>query len=343
MRAISHANAPGTSARRFGAFTLVELMVSIALLSFLLLVLSGVTESARAAWTNGKRRVETFQNARAALEVMAREITPAVVDTRMQFVMAPGELLARAGALNVAEEAPALLWMAPLGENGELRCVGYYLYRDAERKFYRLKRIFTGPKDAAGKTSEFFPRMTNLSDPRDAALRVSPVHAKWFTRNWNAKAFDEEDPLNERAIVSGAADGVIAFWAQPLDLLGNPIPWLSEAAHHPKSELLYNSAAYFQVATSTPFESGKSFTYLAETPQSMKANRVPAAIEFTVITLDSELLARDSTVIPPQQNVLEHGALDVERSARETIDLLRAKRIHTARVFSTRAKLTNGS
>jgi hypothetical protein len=316
----------------------------MALLSFLLLMLSSITDSARHAWTDGKRRAETFQSARTALEVMAREITPAIVDTRMQFVIAPGELLTSAGAQNVAPETPAILWMAPLGENGELRCVGYYLFRDTERKFYRLKRLYVGPKNVDGEVESYFPRMINLKDQRDATLRTSPVGAKWFTRNWGRQTFDEENPQNTRAVVSGAADGVIAFWAQPLDVLGNPIPSLAEAANHPKSDLIYNSAAYFQVATSRPFENGASFMYLAETPQSMKANRVPAAIDFTVITLDSDLLAKDGIVIPTQVNVLEKGGvLNVEQSTRQTIDLLRAANINTARVFTTRAKLTNGS
>ena len=316
----------------------------MALLSFLLLMLSGITDSARRAWNDGKRRAETFQSARTALEVMAREITPAIVDTRMQFVIAPGELLTSAGAQNVVPEAPAILWMAPLGENGELRCVGYYLYRDVDRKFYRLKRLCVGPKNVDGEAESYFPQMINLNDPRDAKLRTSPVSAKWFTRNWGQKTFDEENPQNTRAIVSGAADGVIAFWAQPLDVLGNPIPSLAEAANHPKSDLIYNSAAYFQVATSRPFENGASFIYLAETAQSMKANRVPAAIDFTVITLDSDLLAKDGVVIPTQANVREKaGVLNVEQSTRETINLLRAANINTARVFTTRAKLTNGS
>lgn len=325
------------------AFTLVELMVSVSLLAFLLFVLNAVTDSARGAWSDGKRRVETFQSARTALEIMSREITPAVVDTRMQFVIAPGELLTQAGAQNVAPETPALLWLAPLGEDGELRLVGYYLYRDAAKQFFRLKRIYAEPKDSAGKPAEYFPKMVNLTDPRDATLRTSPIDAKWFTRSWEKDAFNEEDPLNTKAIVSGASDGVIAFWVQPLDTLGNPIPWLSRDTVHPNSELLYNSSAYFQVATSTPFESGRSFQYLAETAQSMKANRVPAAIEFTVVTLDSDVIAKGRTV-PDQENVVDsRGVLDVEKSLQKFTDHLRANKINTARVFSTRAKLVNGS
>src|SRR3954451_24879323 len=98
-----------------------------------MLILAGVTEAAGRAWREGQSRTETFQNARTALEIVARELTPAVVDTRMQFVVGPGSILTRAGAKHVAPDTPMLLWMAPVGEDGGLRCVGYYLYRDQER------------------------------------------------------------------------------------------------------------------------------------------------------------------------------------------------------------------
>jgi prepilin-type N-terminal cleavage/methylation domain-containing protein len=322
------------------AFTLVELLVSIALLSFLLLILASVTDSATRAWRDSQNHTDTLQSARTSLEILARELGPAVVDTRMQFVVAPGDILTKVGAQHVAPESPVLLWMAPLGEQGGLRCTGYYLYRDEARKFYRLKRLFIEP---TGKTAPFFPRMINTANPRDPELRTSAVDAVWFTRQWNAQTFDEEDPSNDKVAVSAAADGVIAFWAQCLDALGNPIPLLAQDTIHPKSALHYNSAAYFQAATTTKFENGRSLLYLAQTPQTMKANRVPAAIDLTVVIVDHTILTRGLSV-PSQINKLDStGALDVEASVKDFQTRLQQNRIYSARTFTTRAKLVNGS
>lgn len=332
----------GARLRASAAFTLVELLVSLALLTFIMLILVGVTESASRAWREGQSRTETFQSARTALEILTREVTPAVVDTRMQFVVAPGDVLTRAGAKNVAPESPALLWMAPLGDEGSLCSVGYYLYRDDARQFYRLKRIFIPPPTNT-KASPYFPRMVSAGNPRDPELRTSPVNADWFTRSWDGNAFDEENAANGQVVVSSAADGIVAFWAQPLDVLGNPVPLVAKSSVHPSSELYYNSAAYFQVATSTPFENGRSLLYLAQTSQSMKANRVPAAIDFTLVTVDSRILARRMP-IPQQTNVYDaNGALDVEASVQAFQSQLQKNRIFNARTFSTRAKLVNGS
>ena len=59
------------------AFTLLELLVSVALLAFLMLMLAQITDSTSRAWQQGASRTETFQSARASLELLARELTPA--------------------------------------------------------------------------------------------------------------------------------------------------------------------------------------------------------------------------------------------------------------------------
>lgn len=337
----------GHGSRVVSAFTLVELLVSAALLSFIMLILAAVTESASRAWREGQGRTETFQSARTALEIVTREITPAIVDTRMQFVVAPGDLLSRAGAPNVAPNSPAILWMAPLGDNSSLCCVGYYLFRDEKRGFYRLKRIFL-PSPTSTKASPYFPQMTSANNPRDPLLRTSPVNADWFTRNWNGKTFDEEDATDTQVPVSTATDNVIAFWVQCLDVLGKPIPLLDKSDVHPTSELFYNSAAYFETATSNSFDNGRTFLYLRQTAQSMKANRVPAAVDLTLITIDSRTLARGVT-IPDLPDPLDSRFLDtnnatnVEALVQEYQSRLKDRHIYNARTFSTRAKLVNGN
>lgn len=343
-------------ALRRSAFTLVELLASMGVLSFLMLILVSVTDSATRAWRGSQSRSDVFQSARTSLELVSRELTPAVVDTRMQFVVGPGSILADAGAKNVVQKAPVALWMAPLGDDGSLRCVGYYLYRDAARGFYRLKRIYIAPTLADGKTiSPYFPKMLNPSNPRDTEVQTSAEHEKWFTRHWDEVAFDEEDKNNNQAVVSSAADGVVAFWVQCLDVLNNPIVPLSSkstasyANKHPESVLHYNSAAYFQVATTSAFENGTSFQYLAKTDQSMKANRVPAAIDLTVVIIDNATITRGFPV--PEQtddcNVAVKsgtfkGALDVEASVKKYSDKLIENKIYNARTFTTRVKLVNG-
>ncbi len=327
------------------AFTLVEMLVAFSVMSLLMIMLFGAITPVMQVWVNSERKVESHQRARGALELLARELTPAVVDTRMQFVVLPGKRLSDTGATRVAPNSPALIWMAPLGQDGELRCVGYYLYRDDERKFHRLKRIYVGPRMArhSEKRNPYFPRLVNHDNARDLSMRIDPGSARWFLSRWDERAFAEEDLSNDAAIVSTAADGVIGFWVQCYDLLGNPVPWLSESTFHPRSPLIYNSAAYFHMATTRPFDGGASTVYLAETPQVMKANRVPSEVEISLVTIDDTILARDWEVPLMQMILDDDGSLDMEASVRQMLDDLATAGIDGAEVFTTRVKLVNGT
>ena len=157
-------------------------------------------------------------------------------------------------------------------------------------------------------------------------------------------AFDDSDPENSKRVVSTVADGVLAMWIQCYDLLGNPIPWVSEDQNHPESDVIYNSAAMFLMATSEPFDDGSTFRYLSDKDTSVKGNRLPAAVGITVVTLDSASLERHALNIPVMENVLtEEGALDVDSSLEKYKVALRERGINKARTFTTRVKLATGS
>ncbi len=113
--------------------------------------------------------------------------------------------------------------------------------------------------------------------------------------------------------------------------------------NHPKSELFYNSAAFFQMATTEPFENERTVLFLAQGPQTMKANRVPQAVEFTIVTLDQASIQKASS-LPEQTNEVDRtGALDVAASLQQFRDRLREQGIQTTRTFTTRARLINGN
>lgn len=344
------------------------------LLGFLLVMMISVTESASRAWRDGRSRTENFQSARTALEIMTRELAPAVVDTNTQFVIAPSEVIStkvppsndpykKTEGDMIAKNAPVLLWLAPLGDAGELRTVGYYLSRDFDRDFYRLKRIYIAPPKRDDRLdSPYFPRLTLATSATDLSLRTSPVNAVWFNRDWNGDAFDEESETKnqfgkDKVVVSTAADGVIALWVQPIDLLGNPIPRLSRDSLHPAPEggvgypLEFNSAAYFQMATTQPFEDGKTFQYLPHTKESpldpsyhtMKANRLPAAVEITLVTLDSRTLRRHPRVPDQPEHLASDLVLDVAGELQKFQTSLNEVGLRNTRTFTTRVKLVNGS
>jgi type II secretory pathway pseudopilin PulG len=64
--------------RRNASFTLLELMVAIAILMVIMLALYQVSNQISRSWQMGERRTETTQSARLILEMMARELEGAV-------------------------------------------------------------------------------------------------------------------------------------------------------------------------------------------------------------------------------------------------------------------------
>jgi prepilin-type N-terminal cleavage/methylation domain-containing protein len=60
------------------AFTLIELLTSMAILGVMMVVLFSVFDQINKAWLQGENRVETFTSARAALDYMSRELSQAI-------------------------------------------------------------------------------------------------------------------------------------------------------------------------------------------------------------------------------------------------------------------------
>ncbi len=303
----------------------------------MLLLFSSVS-SVSNFWIEGERKIQGNQRARAALELLSREVTPAVVDTRMQFVIGPGSDLGGSGAQFVPEDSPYALWMAPIGKNGELRCCGFFLSRNTETEKYRLKRIFVESENPHG----YFPNVFEAGADKSTKFRTSPTDSDWFIKNWDQQALNENYSEGERSVVSTVADGVIALWIQGFDILGNPIPHLSKSKNHPNSDLHFNSAAFFHMATSVPFDDGESFVYLAETDFTMKAHRLPAELEITIVTVGDAATARFAEIPPPENIFRDNGSMDVEKSLNQFLQALEQAEIPYPETYSVRTKLVNG-
>jgi prepilin-type N-terminal cleavage/methylation domain-containing protein len=68
------------------AFTLIELMASVAIMGVMFFLLFAAFNQTSKAWLQGESRVETFTAARAALDFMSRELAQVMVNTNaLQF------------------------------------------------------------------------------------------------------------------------------------------------------------------------------------------------------------------------------------------------------------------
>jgi type II secretory pathway pseudopilin PulG len=67
------------------AFTLIELLASMTILGLIMAMLFAAFEQINKAWLQGESRVEIFTQARAALDLMSRELSQALASDRISF------------------------------------------------------------------------------------------------------------------------------------------------------------------------------------------------------------------------------------------------------------------
>jgi len=241
------------------AFTLIELLISMAILAAIAVLFTNILGGVNHVWTNGEQRVQNFQAGRAVADLISRELSQAAISPRLQFVQDP--TLPTTTPAKAANSS-SLFWQAPLNTaEGKANCeVGYYLVRDEANAIYQLKRLFIPPTG----TAQF---LIYDSPP-------SATSASWVTNS---------DLATNSSTV---ADGVIALWFRCFDGNGDPIPWLDP------NGIKFNSAASFQWMTGT----SSSFTYTGTS--TAQAHRLPASVEVTLVTLDSTALVQ-KPVPPP--------------------------------------------
>jgi hypothetical protein len=93
------------------AFSLIEILVVVALLSFIILGLMAMFDQTKKAFTTGMTQVDVLENGRAAMEIISRELS--------QMIPAPYDSNAVTFYAEIAPVAP--LWQPLPGNNTEQR------------------------------------------------------------------------------------------------------------------------------------------------------------------------------------------------------------------------------
>lgn len=124
-----HSNLPLQNTPR-AAFTLVELLVSMAVLTVLMLILLSMTSATQKTWTYTTGKVEQFREAREAFESLTRRLSQATLNTywdydnpttptkylrqsELRFISGPG--LAGSATTTPPRPTHSIFFQAPLG------------------------------------------------------------------------------------------------------------------------------------------------------------------------------------------------------------------------------------
>ena len=298
------------------AFTLLELLVSITVLLILVVFITAIVGAVNHTWAAGEQRVEVYQNGRAILDQMARDLAPALTSPSLQTVqnVSTAALLVGSNTVQVTN-SDNLFWQAPGTVNtfGNVYEVGYVLVKTKNTTpvDYQLKRFYVAPN-----TRYPTPSPAPAASTRSYQIYDTPFNA--VTAPWlaNLSAANFQSTAN----LSTLSEGVLGLWVRFLDRNGDPVPWLtgssvantygaSNTYYSAASPMKFNSAASFTAAI--PGQPNSFFyTNLTDstgstvaTPSTITvaanaANRLPTSVELTIITLDLNSLNRPGVTIP---------------------------------------------
>lgn len=219
---------------RHRAFTLVELLVSMAILSMLVLILLSITDATRKTWSYTNAKIEQFRDAREAFETITRRLSQATLNTYWDYhypnndtekapdgYVRQSELRFISGP-NLVEGSPShsIFFQAPLGESDSysgmknlLNTCGYFVefgsdkdsrpsfVKSPERWRFRLMELIE-PTESLSLYKYTSGRENDAADGE--AKNISYKGKEWFT-----------DPLADAKNKRAVADNILALVLLP--------------------------------------------------------------------------------------------------------------------------------
>jgi prepilin-type N-terminal cleavage/methylation domain-containing protein len=341
--------------RRSSAFTLVELLIAITILSLLVVLLASLLSGVSRAWVSSEQQIGTFQDGRAITDLISRDLSQSVISPQLQFIQNPGNLSTAPNTLLTSTTQVAntesLFWQTVSASDalGNVNEVGYYLTHRADSngiEHFELRRFFVSPAD---------PRQPPSAPVANPSYHIYDVPSTVYYNSSSTTIMPPWINLNGKNLdpartdfefwSSVVSDGVVGFWIRCLDRNGEAIPWLS-SADNSTSPIRYNSTAYFQPAI--PGQAA-SFKY-TKTSSTVKANLLPATVELTIVTVDSRTMQRKPTIpavpagVPtgyPDVSPTGFGPEDIPNAIDWFNRQLITNGVKNARTFTTRVSLKN--
>ena len=157
---------PAILSKKSFAFSLLELLVAIAVLCILLVILLNIVQGASNLWRTSENKVEAYREGRAALQVISSDLRHALASTNTNFFRR--DISSYPNSTNVAFLATLPLSSQETNSLSDICTVGYFLAYDNKspvsgitgRQSYNLYRYFV-------ESNETFAKLSDSSGPAD--------------------------------------------------------------------------------------------------------------------------------------------------------------------------------
>jgi uncharacterized protein (TIGR02599 family) len=202
-------------------FTILELLVAMAILAIMVVLMLGVLQSTSDAWRRNTERSKAFASSRAAFESMTRSISAATLNTYQDYYDAnrsnrPSGSLTFVPAvygrrsdlhfttgtnLVTAQKGGAIFMTVPFDyesnntndySSGQLNGIGYFV------------RFTTNSLAPSGVSNAYRYRLMQFLQPTEQLMVMNTTNTAWFTNNVNANTN-----------IFPIADNVVAFVVLP--------------------------------------------------------------------------------------------------------------------------------
>jgi len=148
---------PVILSKKSSAFSILELLVAVSVLSILLVVLMNIVQSSTSLWRGSENKVEAYREARAALQVISSDLRSTLASTNTNFFRT--NISGYPNPTNLTFLATLPLSSQNTNSLGDVCTVGYFLKYDNKssvagasgRQSYNLYRYFLDSNDTFTK------------------------------------------------------------------------------------------------------------------------------------------------------------------------------------------------
>jgi prepilin-type N-terminal cleavage/methylation domain-containing protein len=258
-------------------FTLIELMAATTVLSIILLMMVGMQDQMSKAWSNSNRRTDATREARAAVSLMAADLTcpifrapinsspkdqfaDSLINKGLPFLYSSNGTGSGLTITNIQSGSSCLFFVAPKKTSGanssDLALIGYFVGQ-------------TSSININGFTT------TNYNLYRYYVTNSAPPLASWFTNQTIANLFSDV-PANSEMLARNVANLQILFYNE-----GQPIV---EGANYTNntSGTTYRGNKLQIALTLYPEEIAQKFTSLANWTDTNNIKKFSRSFEFRV-------------------------------------------------------------
>jgi hypothetical protein len=308
MKSLSSAKTV-TTIRRKEAFSLVELLLAVSLMSLIVFGLYSMFNETQKALRTNVKQVDVLESGRAAIELLVRDIEQATSPGLPVFQSLPvrpaspphfmsGIMTNRIGGQS-SVAIPVIQELA----DGSLRTnvLNETFFLTRSNLNWVAKGFFVSPSTnpvARASSGEInYGTLFRFSSPnvdfaaRDLSQIFRPqrrMDTNLFSNLWEVYRRAKGDPsfAVSNVVASPLIEGVVHFKVQPMDSLGRPMNYWTNNAFGEQFNFRYPSVAL--VRDQAP---GRS-TFVSETRSAFYGDALPAYVEVEIGVLDQTTLSR---------------------------------------------------